>query len=102
MLLYHYDILEAGVDAFVEVTIFNANAINGCCSSTGAVRSNSAGAGTGKIWLDDLQCTGREMSLYGCPSVAMGEHNCGHSEDVSVNCSCNIPQSREYLYIHEN
>nr|XP_015213757.1 PREDICTED: macrophage receptor MARCO [Lepisosteus oculatus] len=46
----------------------------------------TAGGGTGKIWLDDLKCTGTESSIFRCTSNGMGVNNCGHSEDAGVNC----------------
>ena len=45
------------------------------------------GAGSGKIWLDDVRCLGSEASIVNCPHLGWGSHNCGHSEDASVICS---------------
>ena len=46
------------------------------------------GRGTGPILLDDVACVGDEDTIFECPSLPPGEHNCGHYEDASVGCSC--------------
>jgi len=43
--------------------------------------------GRGPIWLDDLACTGRETHLFNCRHNGWGVHNCGHYEDVFIDCS---------------
>ncbi len=48
-------------------------------------------AGTGTIWLDDIHCTGSETTLTNCSHGGWGNHNCGHGEDVSVQCYSNEP-----------
>ena len=53
------------------------------------------GEGTGKIWLDNVVCTGAEKRLSDCarrrsaPGKAtpeLGESNCSHAQDVGVQC----------------
>ncbi|PIK49864.1 putative scavenger receptor cysteine-rich protein type 12 isoform X1 [Apostichopus japonicus] len=48
------------------------------------------GQGQGDIFLDDVQCTGREVDLLSCGHRPIGLHNCGHSEDAGVICSPGI------------
>ena len=42
--------------------------------------------GSGPIWLDDLNCTGRETSVFECIYADFNNINCGHKEDVGVLC----------------
>ncbi|XP_025112202.1 deleted in malignant brain tumors 1 protein-like isoform X2 [Pomacea canaliculata] len=51
------------------------------------------GAGTGRIWLDDIHCTGSETSILQCQHRPLGTHNCNHYEDAGVDCS---PSSNNY------
>ena len=44
------------------------------------------GQGTGRIWLDNVQCSGTETSISSCNKNAYGVHNCGHNEDAGVRC----------------
>uniref|UniRef100_A0A8C6K9E0 SRCR domain-containing protein n=1 Tax=Nothobranchius furzeri TaxID=105023 RepID=A0A8C6K9E0_NOTFU len=45
------------------------------------------GKGSGNVWLDEVRCSGNELTLEQCPKSAWGEHNCLHSEDAGVSCS---------------
>ena len=51
-----------------------------------AVSSSTYGEGRGTIWMDGMQCTGRERSLEHCPFNGWGQHDCFHFEDVGVHC----------------
>nr|XP_021526923.1 scavenger receptor cysteine-rich type 1 protein M160 isoform X1 [Aotus nancymaae] len=59
----------------------------GCGKALNATISAHFGAGSGPIWLDDLNCTGTESPLWQSPPGAGGQHNCRHKEDAGVICS---------------
>ena len=44
------------------------------------------GEGTGGIFLDDVSCTGNELTLLECRHREVGVHNCQHYNDASVKC----------------
>ena len=45
------------------------------------------GAGSGPIFLDDVQCVGSETCLFNCAHDGIGVNNCDHNEDAGVVCS---------------
>lgn len=65
-------------------------------SCTGAVALTSGFTnGAGQIWLDNVQCTGRETALLSCTHNGLGVHNCVHAEDAGVRC-----QPGEVIHMH--
>ena len=58
-------------------------------STAGATAVLRAGFGQGTglpIFLDNVRCTGRESTLFDCPSNAVGTNDCSHAEDAGVRC----------------
>ncbi|XP_060586154.1 uncharacterized protein LOC132741902 [Ruditapes philippinarum] len=45
------------------------------------------GAGKLPIHLDDVKCTGTEISLPQCPHRSWGLNDCSHDEDVGISCT---------------
>ena len=49
-------------------------------------RGAEFGAGTGRIWLDNVNCVGTENMLSSCRASPWGSHDCRHNEDAGVVC----------------
>ncbi|XP_073669793.1 scavenger receptor cysteine-rich domain-containing protein DMBT1-like [Paramisgurnus dabryanus] len=58
----------------------------GCGDATEAKASAYFGQGTGKIWMDNVNCVGTESSLINCVSAGWGVTECGHGGDAGVIC----------------
>ena len=56
-------------------------------SAVGARHGAFYGQGSGKIWLDEVNCVGTELAIAHCSHNGWGAHNCGHEEDASVKCT---------------
>ncbi len=52
-----------------------------------ALSGGSFGEGTGRIWLDNVQCTGNERQLMNCTSSSSGVNSCTHAQDAGVRCA---------------
>ena len=50
-----------------------------------AFTNNNFGSGTGKIYLDDVQCSGNEARLIDCVYDSQTS-DCSHSRDAGVRC----------------
>jgi CD163 antigen len=58
----------------------------GCGKAMTALKEAAFGQGTGPIWLNEVNCTGDESSLWECPARPWSQSNCGHKEDAAVEC----------------
>ena len=54
-----------------------------------ALQGSQVPDGFGRIWLDDVDCTGHEEELSHCArhSRGWGGHDCTHGEDAGVECT---------------
>ena len=50
------------------------------------MRQATFGEGTGRIWLNNVQCTGSERGLMNCTASSNGINNCTHAQDAGVMC----------------
>ena len=64
-----------------------------------AVRGASFGEGIGRIWLDNVQCTGSERQLRNCSMDSGGINSCTHAQDAGVRCSLGTHNRTRYPII---
>ena len=48
--------------------------------------ARSYGKGFGKIWLNDVNCNGRETSIASCHHNGWGINKCEHKQDAGLTC----------------
>ena len=51
------------------------------------------GRGTGRIWLNRLDCLGHEENLFNCYQSAIGSNFCWHRDDAGVTCRSKLYMS---------
>ena len=63
--------------------------LQNCFAQIGGTAYTNAhfGAGSGPIFLDNVQCTSSASQLLECPSRPILSHYCLHSDDAGVNCT---------------
>ena len=54
--------------------------------------------GSGRIWLDDVDCTGVELSISSCRHRIWGYNNCDHSKDAGVNCTIASGKDQYFIF----
>ncbi|XP_006826010.1 uncharacterized protein LOC102805966 [Saccoglossus kowalevskii] len=43
--------------------------------------------GTGNMWIDDIDCTGTEATLFECINLSIGQDDYDHTRDVGLECT---------------
>ena len=62
----------------------------GFADAVSALKEAHFGQGSGKIWMDEVQCNGTEITLQDCPFAGWRNHDCTHMEDAGVVCNGNL------------
>ena len=76
-----------------------------CADAVAITYENNNGTfppGTGPIFLDNVDCSGDETILGGCPHNGVGVHNCDHNEDAGVTCPqgwISFMHKQSYCYV---
>lgn len=57
-----------------------------CRADAESLHNSFFGDGTGKIWLDNVDCVDFAHDIAACRHNVFGDNNCDHTEDVGVRC----------------
>lgn len=57
------------------------------------------GGGTGRVWLSDVSCSGKETSLQTCSHKGWGNNKCLHDQDATVVCNSHTSKGRKRNYL---
>ena len=107
--IYHVNVNEVGPGEWGTVCddYWSLEDAHTACRQLGYSGATAAhdqahfGEGTGRIWLDDLICSGNEERLVDCPQSYkqsfVGVHNCTHEEDAGVTCAAMTMSQRSAL-----
>ena len=63
-----------------------------------AVYMNQVSSGSGRIWLQNVECTGSERDIASCFHRGWGDTYCSHSRDVGVECSTTGKASNKLIF----
>uniref|UniRef100_A0AAY5EH07 SRCR domain-containing protein n=1 Tax=Electrophorus electricus TaxID=8005 RepID=A0AAY5EH07_ELEEL len=80
----------------------------GCGEAVDILFNAHFGAGSGPIWMDDVDCSESESTLKNCRSTGWGKHNCNHALDAGVICNeseiyfCPTTSSPKHNCSHDN
>ena len=67
-----------------------------------ALSQATFGQGTGRIWLDNVQCTGSDRVLINCTASSNGVNSCTHAQDAGVRCPAGIYISKYFCEMAKN
>lgn len=59
----------------------------GCGDILDEIRLANFGPGSGKIWMDYVDCRGSESTVLDCGGLDLDDPDCTHNEDAGVICS---------------
>ena len=87
---------------------FDINDANVFCKMLGytngaetAYTNSHFGHGNLDFHMDDLVCTGQELTFLDCPYGGWGSHNCGSTEATGVRCDPGWSGSSKYIILFE-